>query len=74
MKKALKIIGAGAIFIACFALGTIGGYELAWCELFTRKYHTAACMLEYVVRNEWRKTPGFIFHCWTSDVKSKNRN
>jgi hypothetical protein len=74
MKKALKIIGAGVIFIAGFMLGTLGGYEIAWYELFTRKYYGAAHMLEDIARYEWKKTPEFIFHCWTSDVRSKRIN
>ena len=74
MKKALKIIGLGVISITAFKLGILGGYEMAWYELFTRKHYGATHMLEDVARNEWKKTPKFIFYCWTSSTKSNRRN
>lgn len=73
IKKALKIIGLGVISITAFKLCALGGYEMAWYELFTRKHYGATHMLEDVARNEWKKTPKFIFYCWTQAVRNQIR-
>lgn len=74
MKKALKIIGFGVAIIEAFTFGILGGYELAWHELFIRKHYDASETLENVARDEWKKTPEFIFHCWTDTLKSEIRH
>lgn len=72
MKKALKNIGLVAGAIALFTLGGLGGYELAWVELFTRKHYCAADTLETAARDTWRKPFVDMFHCGISYMKNRN--
>lgn len=74
MKKAMKIIGFCVGTIAILELGGLGGYEMAWAELFERKHYGAAHMLEAAARDTWRSPFAWVFHCYTSYVRNKNRS